>query len=352
MSTSCNNKNILIIKLASVGDVLRTTAILPGVKKKYTGSLVTWVVDSPGQDLLEGNTNIGRILVYGEKSALSLRREKFDIILSLDKDIKATSLAMLIEASEKYGYGLNKGGKVYPLNKETEYSYLLGIDNDLKFFKNKKTYQELIFDISKLEYKRNSYELILDKKHLEFAVNFFKKNNLDENDIIIGINTGAGRVFANKSLRKERISELIELLLKEEPGLKIMLLGGPLETEIHDYIRKTTRKSTLLKIMDSGCRNNLKDFCALINKCSVVVTADTLAMHIAIALKRPVVALFGPTCSQEIDLYDRGSKVITRAECGPCYKSKCDKAVTCMDKIDLNETIEAVKSCMAARVKM
>ena len=345
-------KKILIIKLASAGDVLRTTAILSGLKAKYPDSHITWVVEGPAQQLLESNANIDRILVYGEKSVLSLKGEKFDIILSLDKDIKAISLAMFIEAPEKCGYGLDKEGKLCPLNKEAEYSYLLGIDDDLKFFKNKKTYQELIFETSKLEYKRNPYELTLDKKHLEFADNFFKKNNLDGKDTIIGINTGAGRVFANKNLRKERIVELIELLLEEEPDAKIMLLGGPLEKEIHEYIKKTTGKSTLLKIVDSGCGNSLKDFAALINRCSVVIAADTLAMHIAIALKRPIVALFGPTCSQEIDLYDCGSKVITRAECGPCYKNKCDKEVTCMDKIDLNEIIEAAKGCMATRVKI
>jgi len=352
MLTSCNNKNILIIKLASAGDVLRTTAILSGLKKKYPDSHITWVVDGAARELLENNAYIDRILAYGENAISLLTSEEFDILISLDKAIEAVSLATLIKASEKYGYGLDKTNRLCPLNKEAEYSYLLGIDDDLKFFKNKKTYQELIFEISRLVYKGNPYELVLDKKHLEFAVNFFEKNNLGENDIIIGINTGAGRIFANKNLRKERIAKLIELLLKEEPDARIMLLGGPLEKEIHEYIRKTIGKSTLLKIADTGCENSLKDFSALINRCSLVIAADTLAMHIAIALKRPIVALFGPTCNQEIDLYGRGCKIITEAKCAPCYKNKCARKPNCMDMIELKKIVHAAKSlvCLVKQV--
>jgi ADP-heptose:LPS heptosyltransferase len=141
---------ILIIKLASAGDVLRTTALLSGLKGKYPDSHITWITEMPGKELLEGNAHIGRILVYGDKSVSLLKEERFDIIISLDKDAKAVSLTMLIEAPEKYGYGQDKEGRLYPLNKEAEYSYLLGIDDDLKFFKNKKTYQELIFEAARL----------------------------------------------------------------------------------------------------------------------------------------------------------------------------------------------------------
>ena len=338
MSISCNPKKILIIKLASAGDVLRTTTLLSGLKRKYPNSHVTWVVEKMAHELLEGNSNIGRILTYDEKSALSLKAEEFNIVISLDKAIEATSLAMFVKASEKYGYGLDKQDRLCPLNREAEYSYLLGIDDDLKFFKNKKTYQELIFEIVRLKYENNSYELILDREHIDFADNFFKKNNLDKEDKVVGINTGSGKVFANKNLKKEKIVELIELLHKEL-HVKIMLLGGPLEKEINEYIEKKAGH----KVINSGCGNSLKEFAALINNCALVIAADTLAMHIAIALKKPVVAIFGPTCAQEIDLYGRGYKIITEAECAPCYRNQCNKKPTCMDMISLKEIVKSVK---------
>lgn len=347
MSISCNPKRILIIKLASAGDVLRTTALLSGLKERYPDSYITWIVDSLGRELLEGIANIGRILIYGDKSVSLLKEEDFDIIISLDKDIKAVSLAMFIKASKKDGYGMDKKGRLCPLNKDAEYSYLLGVDDDLKFFKNKKTYQELIFDIAGLEYKNNLYELALDRKHIDFADNFFKTNNLDKKDVIIGINTGAGKVFANKNLRKEKVVELIELLYREMHA-KIVLLGGPLEREINEYVEKEIGH----KVINSGCDNSLKDFAALINNCALIIAADTLAMHMAIALKKPVIALFGPTCAQEIDLYNRGCKIITQANCAPCYKNKCGKKPTCMDEIDLNKILKAAKGLMMTGAKL
>ena len=342
MSICYGNKRILIIKLASAGDVLRTTTLLSGLKEKYPASSITWVVEGIARELLEGSANIDRILVYGEKSVSLLKAEEFDIVVSLDKAIEGTSLAMLIKAPEKYGYGLDKKGRLCPLNKEAEYSYLLGIDDDLKFLKNKKTYQELIFETAKLSYKNNPYKLAMDRKYTDFADSFFKRNSLDKEDTIIGINTGAGKVFANKNLRKEKIVELIELLYKEMQ-LKIILLGGPLEKEINKYIEKEAGS----KAINSGCNNGLKNFAALVNNCSVIIAADTLALHIAIALKKPVVALFGPTCSQEIDLYNCGCKIITEARCAPCYKNKCGKKITCMDNIDLKEIVKATKELIS-----
>jgi len=338
-----DNKRILIIKLASAGDVLRTTTLLSGLKGKYPACHITWVVEGMARELLEGNANIDRILTYGEKSISLLKTENFDIVVSLDKAIEAVSLAMIVKASEKYGYGLDREDRLCPFNKEAEYSYLLGIDDDLKFFKNKKTYQELIFETAKLSYNNNPYELTIDRRHIDFADNFFKRNSLHKEDTVIGINTGAGRAFANKNLKKEKIIELIELL-HEELHAKIALLGGPLERDINKYIKKAAGE----KAVDCGCDNSLKEFAALINNCVLVIAADTLAMHIAIALKKPVVAIFGSTCSQEIDLYNLGYKIITEAKCAPCYKNKCDKKLTCMDEIPLKKIVRSAKKLIKA----
>jgi ADP-heptose:LPS heptosyltransferase len=330
-------QKILIIKLGSAGDVLRTTSILSGLKEKYPDSEIVWLVNSDGQEILKGNPDIDKIISYSYDSVAALSGARFDIILSLDKAEEGIRSASLIEAKEKYGFGADENGGLRPLNKKSEYSYRLGIDDELKFFKNKKTYQELIYEMAEMDYRKNPYELIINTENIEFADNFFKVNHLGENRAVIGINTGSGKAFANKNLKKEKMVELIRSLDKKS-GAKILLLGGPSEKDINNYIIENSG----CEITDGGCGNSIKDFSALIGKCSVIITADTLAMHIAIALKRPVVALFGPTCSQEIDLYGCGSKVVTKAKCGPCYRNKCGKKVTCMDEIDLNEIIKAV----------
>ena len=49
------------------------------------------------------------------------------------------------------------------------------------------------------------------------------------------------------------------------------------------------------KVIDAGCDNSLMDFAALIGLCDILVTSDSLALHIGVALKKYVVTLFGPT---------------------------------------------------------
>jgi len=158
-------ERILIIKLASSGDVLRTAALLPALRKKYPGSQISWLVKDPGQELLDSSPYIDRILTFSLEPVLSLLAEKFDLVISLDKAPEAVALATLVKARKKYGFGMDENGKVYPFNKEAEYSFILGLDDDLKFYKNKKTYQEMIFEIAKLKYSGERYELRLAKKN-------------------------------------------------------------------------------------------------------------------------------------------------------------------------------------------
>ena len=65
-------------------------------------------------------------------------------------------------------------------------------------------------------------------------------------------------------------------------------------------------------------------------------------MHIAIALKKHVVAFFGPTCEQEIDLYGRGEKIVTDYSCSPCYLKKCNIDPTCMEAMKSSTVINAI----------
>jgi len=329
-------KRILIVKLASAGDVLRTAALLPALKNKYRQSYITWLVREPANELLQGNRHIDRLLAYNPESALTLLAEGFDLIISLDKAPEAAALATLINAKSKRGFGLDIKGKIFPFNRESEYAFALGLDDRLKFYENKKTYQQVIFEMAKLKYKGEQYDLNLGRKEINYGRDFLMRSGLEKNKSIVGLNTGSGKIFANKNLKPEDILKLISLMYRRLKA-PVLLLGGPLERETNVYLaRKAKGMAT-----DGGCHHSLMEFAALVNNCSILISADTLAMHIAIALKKPVIAIFGPTCHQEIDLFGRGEKIVSPVPCSPCYRNRCDKAVTCMDRIDLEEVSRA-----------
>ena len=98
-------ERILIIKMGAMGDVLRTTCILTGLKEKYPGSHVTWVVERGSQELLHNirltqakacgyKANlIDRVLEFSLETVVLLQAEKFDLVLSLDSSVVSASLA-------------------------------------------------------------------------------------------------------------------------------------------------------------------------------------------------------------------------------------------------------------------
>jgi heptosyltransferase-2 len=142
---------------------------------------------------------------------------------------------------------------------------------------------------------------------------------------LIGLNTGAGTKF-RKQWPAARYLELISLL--REKRAHVFLLGGPKEKELNRFLARRSRA----RVYDTGSDNSLLQFAGWISRLDLVVSSDTLGMHLAIALKKPVVALFGPTCPQEIDLYGRGAKIFQGTECSPCYKPSCPDAI-CMSRI-------------------
>ena len=335
-------KKILIIKLAAVGDVLRTTPILSGLRKKHRHSFVTWITQLEAAGLLENNSDIDRLLVYDLADIERLKVEEFDMLICLDKEIEAVALANQIKARDKFGFGFDpKTGNVIPYNKESRYAWELGLSDELKFRQNKKTYPEIIFDMAKLKYKNEEYILNISDVDKQYAQKVLDKIGADKDRAIIGLNTGAGDRFANKAWTEKGFVELIRLI-QRHGDIQIFLLGGPKERQRNARIISQAGSS----VYDIGCEHSLRQFAAIINICSLLVSADTTALHIGIALKKFVVAFFGPTCEQEIDLYGRGLKVISPIDCRPCYRRRCVKEINCMDLIKPDNVFSAIEKLM------
>jgi len=332
-------KRILIVKLAAIGDVLRTTPLLTGLKRAYPQSHITWVADKEAFPLLRNNPYIDRLLPFEFPSLLPLEPEDFDLVIGLEKEPRGAALASKVKAKEKKGFGLGPEGNVFPLNQASEYAFFLGLSDDLKFHQNKKTYPELIFDVAELDYQKDEYLLFLAPEDLAFAEEFAKKMGLRKDEITIGLNTGAGDVFANKAWTVEGYLKLIERL-KKRPEVRILLLGGPNERKRNSQIMRKAKGT----VIDTGCDNALGQFAALVNLCDAVVTGDTTALHLAVGLKKKVVALFGPTCAQEIELYGRGEKISTPLSCGPCYRRSCSVSPSCMEAISVEEVMRKIQA--------
>ncbi len=174
-------KRILIIKLGALGDVLRTIPILKGIKEKYGYEThITWLIEKGSKELLYNIPEIDRIFEDTPENIQRIKQEKFDILLSLEIDAPGTVIANTIDADEKYGYFLDKDGHPSLFNKEATDYLEMALSNKLKL-NNKKTYQEHIFDLCCIPYKKQTYSLQLTEKEKQYAAKFFQENNIDAN---------------------------------------------------------------------------------------------------------------------------------------------------------------------------
>ena len=115
---------------------------------------------------------------------------------------------------------------------------------------------------------------------------------------------------------------------------------GPDERKRHEALLAQCPQGSCV---DAGNDNSLRDFAARIALCDLVVTGDTLALHMACALDKPIVALFGPTSPWEIELYGKGEHLYAAdLDCLVCY-SNCDRSPSCMDLIDVDRVHDAVR---------
>lgn len=333
---------ILIIKCRAQGDVLRTTTLLPALKKKYPRSHVTWVTDPESVDLLRHNPFIDRLQPFDLENTIRLQGEKFDVLLSLDKEPGPTALAAEVKAGRKFGFGRNELGNLIIFNQASAYAYRLGVDDQLKFVENKKSYPEIIHEMAELPFSgpESEYVFFLPEEAKEKARRFFSRHKHSGQRPIIGLNTGTGTKFETKQWPEESFLKLISLLHRRLAA-RVFLLGGQREKELNLRLERRSR----VKVYQPGSDNSLLDFAGFISMMDVVVSSDTLAMHLAIALKKKVVALFGPTSPVEVDLYGRGIKLFAGVSCAPCYRAKCPDG-TCMKAITPKAVLGAVEALL------
>ncbi|MFN0150667.1 MAG: glycosyltransferase family 9 protein [bacterium] len=328
---------VLIIKLAARGDVLRTTPLLRALKHDGAGVHVTWVVDPASHELLRENPLIDRLLVFRWEDLLPLTVERFDLVLSLDKEPRATALAMRVRAKAKRGFGLGADGALRALSPESVYAYDLGIHDRMKFFENTKTYQEIIFEMAGLRYRRERYVYEAVEEERRAAARALQEAGLAPGERALGLNTGGGRAFANKGWTVGGFARLAERI-ESELGRRVVLLGGDDEREKNAAIARASAARTILPGLLP-----MRVFAALLGGLDAIVTGDTLGLHLALALNRPVIALFGSTTPREIDIYDLGEKVLPAVDCAPCYLRVCPVTVTCMDSISVADVMAALR---------
>lgn len=333
-------QHILVIKLAAIGDVLRTTTLLPALKKRDPGCCITWLTDPSATPLLKHNPMIDRLYAISADGITAVHATEYDLVLNFEKEARALGVMRTVAAARRKGFAPSRSGTPTAADSDSDYALELGLNDELKFRTNTKTYPQIIYEMAGLPYGGEEYILELGRTSLDFCGAFAARHGLDENTTVIGLNTGCGEVFPTKRWTVDGFVDLVDELAPL-PQTRLLLLGGPLEVDFNNAILGRAGS----RLLDTGCDNSMEAFLGIIECCDLVVTADSLAMHLAIGRKKQVVALFGPTSHTEVDLFGRGEKVVTDFPCACCYKPTCDVSPSCMESLRAATVAEAVRRC-------
>ena len=329
-------ERLLIIKLDAMGDVLRSTALLPPIAEAHPRAAITWITRKESVPLLKRNPYVAEVLELGPEAIIQLQTRTFDRVINLDASKISAALAAAARSSVKDGFVLDEQGYVKPTNEAARRWLEAGIFDDIKR-QGTSTYQDRMAEILGLSGREHRYVFELAADEVKRARAHLESIGLDFGRPVIGLNTGAGGRWPLKQWREDGYLELVARIRRRE-DVQFLLLGGPAEQDRNDRLKR----GSTVTLLDPGCDNTVRHFAALLSHCDVAVTGDTLAMHLSLALGKRTVVLFGPTSAAEIELYGLGEKVVPDMTCLSCYKTSCDFVPNCMDLISTDMVEKAV----------
>jgi heptosyltransferase-2 len=334
---------ILIISLDALGNVLDNTPVLFALKRKFPVSTIYWMTMPAAEKILFNNHLIDKVFTWTDEQRMIARQIEYDYVMNADKSDYACAFANEINAKNKLGFLLSGDGKIIPANQGAMYSYLMGNNDQFKFRENKRSGVDIIHEAFELEYKRDPYVFGLTEEEKKFVEAYKKEIAYNPEKTYVGFNTGCSTLFPNKKMTVEQHVALIMEFLKDE-SLQVVLLGGREDSERNGQIYESFSEADRKKIIATPTTMGLRKGICFMDIADIVITGDSFGMHMAIGLKKYVIAWFGLSCSAEIELYDRGAKLVPGGlECSPCWKKVCPYNLECIQMIDLNKIISLTK---------
>jgi heptosyltransferase-2 len=327
-------QEILIIKTGALGDVLRTTSILPGLRLRFPTARITWLTAAGAVDLVRTHPELAEVLALELKSREDLERvqqtlsaRRWDWVLSFDDEEPLCRLASALSAQRLSGAHCDTAGRrVYSADVAAWFEMgLLSVHGkqraDQLKLQNQASHPQIF--ASMLGIEMGKPRLSLPAAELERASAFARAHDLHAHGPLIGLNTGAGGRWHSKTLSPQRTLELAAAISTDLEGrASFLLFGGPGEVERNAQIVQLARGR--VRLIDAGCDNALLDFAARLSQCHLLITSDSLALHIALARDVRVVAFFAPTSAAEIEMYGLGERVASTSPDYCSYRADAD----------------------------
>jgi len=332
-------KKILMIRFGAMGDVLLTTPAVRCLRRKFPHAKIDFLVKSEYAPLLRGNPHLDVVVPFDPKAGLKglfqmgkwMRTQKYDLIVDLQRNANSVFLSAYSGTSSRLVWNperwkrwlwvyfrirLNDYGRPVPL-KYLLPLQLLGVEDDGK-----------------------GLELYIPQEMHQRVEHLLKTSGVEEKKPILALAPGAGR--NTKRWPKENYIELGKYCQRQ--GFSIFLLGGKQDKALCQFIKEAIGPDAW-----DWSGTSLLETASFISRASVMVTNDTGLMHMASALQKRGVAIFGPT-TRELGFFPfRSFFVVVEKpfKCRPCSFHGTKHCIRghfrCMKAISSQEVIHAVQ---------
>jgi heptosyltransferase-2 len=310
-------KNILVINLSNIGDVVLTSPAMDIVIRDFPNAAFSIVTGPKPASLFEGNLRIQKIHIFDKHQCLwdqvkwvwELRKYHYDLIV----DFRNTAIGLLL--CPKWG--------TWPMIFPDKRSHLK--DQHLSRLK----------DLYDFDPRSAPAAVLLPSPEDERVVENSLKSFLGNDDFFVAIAPKAAD--KDKTWMKEGFVELCRGL-HQNFGVKIALIGSNEDRPLIDFIKHES-KAPLLNL--GGCLNLIQSV-ALLKRAGIAIVHDSGPMHMASYYNRPIVALFGHTDPEFSRPWSSLYRVIRKnKDCERCHDHKSAVGHQCMQAIHPADVLKA-----------
>ena len=335
---------ILILKPSSLGDVIQALPVLRLLKLHFPGAEIFWWIDSALAPLIEGDPDLAGVVRFERKrwgkprhwpemlrSVRWLREQNFDLVIDLQCLARSGAFAWL--ARGKFLAGLDE------VREGARGFYDLAVPRK-SFHTHAVDWYLAVLPALGVPVHKN-FQWLPERPEIAAAINSKFKT---QNSKLILLQPGAR--WKNKRWPAEHFAGLVRALAGKFPAARFGILGDPGDRPLGEIISQAAPE----RCLNLCGATSLPEMIEWIRRCDMLITNDTGPMHVAAALGRPLVALFGPTEPRRTGPYGQLENVLRLdLPCSPCLKSDCayEKTDECLRALSPATVLARVEKLLA-----
>jgi heptosyltransferase I len=346
-------KEILIVRLSAIGDVVMSTAILAGLRQAWPTAHFHWLTEDMGGEVLKGNTDLASVTVLPRKRWDKLIRERHYLTFlsetrAMRRKVREIGADVAIDAQgllRSAMWAQASGAKLRIGLRSHEGSQFLM--NEVVRVKGNPTGRMC-----------NEYRSLLEYFGLKDAPLAMSLRPTDDarKEARAMIPDGAtAPVFfypfttrPQKHWFTDRWADLATGVV-HKLGRPVWILGGPADEATANEIAKASGVGDNIRVV-AGKDSNIVQKMGLIERAGAAIGVDTGLSHMSLGLGTPTVVMFGSTCGYTDTTPLPGIVLYEKMPCSPCRRHPtCNGNFTCMKKITVDEALSALGKLLEGR---